>query len=79
MGKPSGEGEASHDETGLYAKFAADPTHYGRVRILQFDPKALGFGAPDSADMVIPQRAQLGGSRYRAADVQGVLRRATSE
>lgn len=54
--KPSGDGEASRDRSGLRAKFAADAGHYGKAQILEFDPKAPVFGAPGSADMVLTFR-----------------------
>ncbi|WP_243040036.1 class I SAM-dependent methyltransferase [Dyella sedimenti] len=54
--KPSGEGEASRDLGGLRAKFAADPAHYGKAQVLEFDPKAPAFGAPGSADLVLTFR-----------------------
>ncbi|MBV8156748.1 MAG: class I SAM-dependent methyltransferase [Dyella sp.] len=56
IAKPSGEGEASRDKTGLKAKFAADAAHYGKAQILEFDPKAPVFGAPGSADLVLTFR-----------------------
>jgi predicted methyltransferase len=54
--KPKGGGEAKKDDDALHRKFAADPTHYGNARFVQFDPKAPVFGAPDSADMVLTFR-----------------------
>ncbi|WP_201313521.1 class I SAM-dependent methyltransferase [Dyella sp. EPa41] len=56
IAKPSGEGEASRDRSGLQAKFAADAAHYGKAQILEFDPKAPVFGAPGSADVVLTFR-----------------------
>jgi predicted methyltransferase len=56
IAKPTGEGEASRDKTGLKAKFAADAAHYGKAQILEFDPKAPVFGAPGSADVVLTFR-----------------------
>lgn len=56
IAKPSGEGEASRDKSGLKAKFAADAAHYGKAQILEFDPKAPVFGAPGSADVVLTFR-----------------------
>ncbi|RAO74879.1 class I SAM-dependent methyltransferase [Dyella jiangningensis] len=56
IAKPSGDGEASRDKTGLKAKFAADAAHYGKAQILEFDPKAPVFGAPGSADVVLTFR-----------------------
>lgn len=40
----------------LRAKFAADPAHYGRVEVLEFDPSAPRFGAAGSADVVLTFR-----------------------
>jgi len=54
--KPAADGEASRDLGGLKAKFAADPTHYGKAQLVEFDPKAPSFGAPGSADMVLTFR-----------------------
>nr|WP_233175895.1 methyltransferase [Dyella sp. ASV24] len=54
--KPAVDGEASRDLSGLKGKFAADPTHYGKAQIEEFDPKAPAFGAPGSADMVLTFR-----------------------
>ena len=41
---------------GLRAKFAADPAHYGKAQIVEFDPKAPVFGPPGQADMVLTFR-----------------------
>ncbi|WP_199098554.1 class I SAM-dependent methyltransferase [Dyella sp. ASV21] len=54
--KPTGEGEANRDRSGLRAKFAADAEHYGKAQIVEFDPKAPSFGAPGSADLVLTFR-----------------------
>ena len=54
--KPAGGGEARQDSSGLHQKFAADPTHYGKAAIVEFDPKTPSFGAPGSADMVLTFR-----------------------
>ncbi|HET6554845.1 MAG TPA: methyltransferase [Dyella sp.] len=56
IAKPSGEGEASQDKSGLKAKFVADAAHYGKAQVLEFDPKAPAFGAPGSADLVLTFR-----------------------
>jgi predicted methyltransferase len=56
VAKPSGEGEASRNLTGLKEKFAADATRFGKAQILEFDPKAPVFGAPGSADLVLTFR-----------------------
>lgn len=54
--KPTGDGEASRDRSGLRAKFAGDAEHYGKAQIVEFDPKAPMFGAPGSADLVLTFR-----------------------
>jgi len=54
--KPAAEGESSRDLNGLKAKFSADPAHYGKAQLVEFDPKAPSFGAPGSADMVLTFR-----------------------
>jgi predicted methyltransferase len=40
----------------LQQKFAADPAHYDRARIVGFDPKNPVFGAANSADVVLTFR-----------------------
>lgn len=40
----------------LNDKFAADKTRYGKVKIVEFDPKAPSFGAPGSVDTVLTFR-----------------------
>lgn len=40
----------------LAQKFAADPAHYDRARIVGFDPENPVFGAPGSADVVLTFR-----------------------
>jgi predicted methyltransferase len=40
----------------LQQKFAADPAHYDRARIVAFDPKNPVFGPADSADVVLTFR-----------------------
>jgi predicted methyltransferase len=50
------QGEAASDQQSLVAKFAADPTHFGRATIVEFDPKAPVFGPPASADAVLTFR-----------------------
>jgi predicted methyltransferase len=50
------EGEDRRDDSALHRKFAADPAHYGKARILAFDPKAPVFGPPASADRVLTFR-----------------------
>ena len=41
---------------GLRAKFAADPAHYGKAQVVEYDPKAPSFGQPGQADMVLTFR-----------------------
>lgn len=54
--KPAVDGEASRDLNALKAKFAADPAHYGKAQLVEFDPKAPSFGPAGSADMVLTFR-----------------------
>lgn len=51
-----GGSEARADAGALRAKFAADPTHYGKAAIVQFNPRAPVFGPPASADLVLTFR-----------------------
>ena len=53
---PAADSEARSDDSALRRKFAADATHYGNARIVQFDPKAPVLGAPASADLVLTFR-----------------------
>lgn len=53
---PAADSEARSDDSALRRKFAADASHYGNARIVQFDPKAPVFGAPASADLVLTFR-----------------------
>ncbi|HET7359585.1 MAG TPA: methyltransferase [Rhodanobacteraceae bacterium] len=48
--------EAARDAKALRAKFAADPAHYGKARVIEFDPRTPNLGAPGSADMVLTFR-----------------------
>ncbi|MBS0571103.1 MAG: class I SAM-dependent methyltransferase [Proteobacteria bacterium] len=50
------EGEAAQDKSALEKMFAGDPAQYGEAKVVQFDPKAPNFGAPNSADMVVTFR-----------------------
>ncbi|HST27435.1 MAG TPA: methyltransferase [Rudaea sp.] len=50
------EGEAAQDKTALEKMFAADPAHYGKAKVVQYDPKAPSLGEPGSADMVVTFR-----------------------
>ncbi|MEO7052186.1 MAG: methyltransferase [Rhodanobacter sp.] len=43
-------------ESALQRKFAADPAHYDRAKIIEFEPRAPVFGAPGSADTVLTFR-----------------------
>lgn len=52
----SPDSEDSRDLTALRAKFGADAAHYGKARIVEFDPKAPVLGAPGSADVVLTFR-----------------------
>lgn len=54
--KPAADGEASRDLNSLKAKFAADPAHYGKAQLVEFDPMAPSFGPAGSADMVLTFR-----------------------
>jgi predicted methyltransferase len=48
--------ESRSDDSAIKRKFAADPTHYGRAAIVEFDPRAPVFGPPASADRVLTFR-----------------------
>jgi predicted methyltransferase len=50
------EGEDAQDKDALSKKFAADPEHFDKAKVIQFDSKAPNFGAPGSADMVVTFR-----------------------
>ena len=52
---PSDE-ESRGEDSAIKRKFAADPTHYGRAAIVEFDPHAPVFGPPASADRVLTFR-----------------------
>ncbi|MEO6800121.1 MAG: methyltransferase [Rhodanobacter sp.] len=53
---PKAGDEARRNDSALQRKFAADPTHFGHAKIVEYDPKAPVFGAPGSADMVLTFR-----------------------
>ncbi len=53
---PAADSEARSDDSALRRKFAADATHYGNARIVQFDPRSPVFGVPASADLVLTFR-----------------------
>ncbi|WEN15311.1 methyltransferase [Rhodanobacter sp. AS-Z3] len=53
---PAKDAESRADDSALRRKFAADPGHYGKARIVQFDPAAPVFGPPGSADAVLTFR-----------------------
>jgi predicted methyltransferase len=48
--------EAKQDDAALHAKFAADPTEYGKASIVTFNPQTPVFGPAGSADMVLTFR-----------------------
>jgi len=50
------DGEAAQDKDALSKKFEADPAHYDKAKVVQFDMKAPSFGPPNSADMVVTFR-----------------------
>jgi predicted methyltransferase len=52
----SRDGEDRRDDSALQRKFAADPTHFGKARVVAFDPAAPVFGPPASADRVLTFR-----------------------
>ena len=54
--KPASGDEASKDDDALHRKFASDLMHYGKTKVVEFDPKAPVFGAPGSADLVLTFR-----------------------
>jgi predicted methyltransferase len=47
---------ARTSEENLKKKFAADPAHYTKAEVVEFDPKAPVFGKPASADAVLTFR-----------------------
>jgi predicted methyltransferase len=49
-------GEAAQDKDALSKKFAADPAHYGKAKVIQFDLKSPHLGPDNSADMVLTFR-----------------------
>jgi predicted methyltransferase len=53
---PKGDDEASHDNSSLQRKFAADAAHYDKAKVLKFNPAAPVFGAAGSADEVLTFR-----------------------
>lgn len=56
MAPRKADSEAGRNDTALHRKFAADAAHYGKARIIEFDPRAPVFGAAGSADMVLTFR-----------------------
>ncbi|GLQ48221.1 methyltransferase [Dyella lipolytica] len=48
--------EAKQDTSALHAKFAADPTEYGKASIATFNPQTPVLGPAGSADMVLTFR-----------------------
>jgi len=53
---PKGDAEDRRDDSALHRKFAADAAHYGKAKIIEFDPRTPVFGAPGSTDMVLTFR-----------------------
>jgi predicted methyltransferase len=53
---PALDAEANQDNSALQRKFAADPAHYDRAKVLRFDPASPVLGAPGSADEVLTFR-----------------------
>jgi len=49
-------GEDAQDKDALSKKFEADPGHFDKAKVIQFDSKAPKFGPPASADMVVTFR-----------------------
>ncbi|HEY0286955.1 MAG TPA: methyltransferase [Pseudomonas sp.] len=47
---------AKRGADGLKQKFAADPEHYGKAQIIEYNPKLPSFGKPASADVVLTFR-----------------------
>lgn len=50
------EGEVAQDKSALEKMFAADAAQYGDAKVIQYDPTAPNFGAPNSTDMVVTFR-----------------------
>jgi predicted methyltransferase len=44
------------EDVGQKEKFAADPAHYGKLKIIEITPNSINFGAPDSADFFLTFR-----------------------
>lgn len=44
------------EDAGQKEKFAADPEHYGKIKILEIAPGAINFGAANSADFFLTFR-----------------------
>lgn len=44
------------EDAGQKEKFAADPAHYGKIKILEITPVSIDFGAPGSADFFLTFR-----------------------
>ncbi|WP_248752509.1 methyltransferase domain-containing protein [Pseudomonas sp. MWU15-20650] len=53
---PSSSAYARTSAENLRKKLAADPTHYAKADVVEFDPKAPVFGKPASADAVLTFR-----------------------
>lgn len=48
--------EAAQNKSALQTMFDGNSAEYGDAKVIEFDPKAPNFGAPDSADMVLTFR-----------------------
>jgi len=53
---PTASDYARKSADSLKQKFAADPAHYGKTQVLEYDPKAPVFGKPASADVLLTFR-----------------------
>lgn len=53
---PATGDNARKSEEKLKQKFAADPAHYGKAKVIEFDPQTPVFGKPASVDTVLTFR-----------------------
>jgi predicted methyltransferase len=53
---PDSDDNARRSEEKLKQKFAADPTHYAKAKVQEFDPQNPSFGKPGSVDTVLTFR-----------------------
>lgn len=53
---PSTSDYARKGADSLKQKFAADPVHYAKAKVIDYDPQAPAFGKPASADTVLTFR-----------------------